>query len=110
MISNDQDLQATLERVRQFQLQVANLRRVERSPENYRLSASGYLAELDRMTICGRIRPRRIQASQRRSRGRSRTKKAIVRPLEFSSFKAAVVLTRGDALSIIVLTKPDRLR
>ena len=51
MISNDQDLQATLERVRQFQLQVANLRRVERSPENYRLSASGYLAELDRMTL-----------------------------------------------------------
>jgi hypothetical protein len=37
--------------VRQFQLQVANLRRVERNPENYRLSASGYLAELDRMTL-----------------------------------------------------------
>ena len=51
MISNDQDFQATLERVRQFQLQVANLRRVERNPENYRLSASGYLAELDRMTL-----------------------------------------------------------
>jgi hypothetical protein len=51
MISNDQELQATLERVRQFQLQVANLRRVERNAENYRLSASGYLAELDRMTL-----------------------------------------------------------
>jgi hypothetical protein len=51
MISNDQELQATLERVRQFQLQVANLRRLERNPENYRLSASGYLAELDRMTL-----------------------------------------------------------
>ena len=51
MISNDEELQATLERVRQFQLQVANLRRVERNPENYRLSASGYLAELDRMTL-----------------------------------------------------------
>ena len=51
MISNDMELQATLERVRQFQLQVANLRRVERNPENYRLSASGYLAELDRMTL-----------------------------------------------------------
>jgi hypothetical protein len=36
--------------VRQFQLQVAKLRRVERNPENYRLSASGYLAELDRIT------------------------------------------------------------
>jgi hypothetical protein len=51
MISNDQELQAMLERVRQFQLQVANLRRVEHIPENYRLSASGYLAELDRMTL-----------------------------------------------------------
>ena len=37
--------------MRQFQLQVAKLRRVERTPENYRLSASGYLAELDRMTL-----------------------------------------------------------
>jgi hypothetical protein len=51
MISNDQELQATLERMRQFQLQAANLRRVERNPANYRLSASGYLAELDRMTL-----------------------------------------------------------
>jgi len=51
MISTGQELQATLERVRQFQLQVANLRRVEHSLENYRLSASGYLAELDRMTL-----------------------------------------------------------
>ena len=51
MISNDQELQAALERVRQFQLQIANLRRVERNPENYLLSASGYLAELDRMAL-----------------------------------------------------------
>jgi hypothetical protein len=51
MISNDQELQAMLDRVRQFQLQVANLHRVERNPKNYRLSASGYLAELDRMTL-----------------------------------------------------------
>jgi hypothetical protein len=51
MLSNDQEFQATLERVRQFLLQVANLRRVESDPEDYRLSASGYLAELDRMTL-----------------------------------------------------------
>jgi len=51
MINNDQGLQATLERVMQFRLQVANLRRVERNPEHYRLSASGYLAELDRMAL-----------------------------------------------------------
>ena len=30
---------------------VHNLRRAERNRENYRLSASGYLAELDRMTL-----------------------------------------------------------
>ena len=35
MVSNDQELQATLKRVKQFQLQVANLRRVERGPENW---------------------------------------------------------------------------
>ena len=51
MICNDRELHATVERVRQFQLQVANLRRVEHNPENYRFSASGYLAELDRMTL-----------------------------------------------------------
>jgi hypothetical protein len=37
--------------IRQFQLQVVNLRRVEPNLENYRLPASGYLAELDRMTL-----------------------------------------------------------
>jgi len=51
MISNDQELPATSDLVRQFQLQFADLRRVERNLENYRLSASGYLAELDRMTL-----------------------------------------------------------
>ena len=51
MIENDQELQVTLERMRQFQLQIAKLRRTEAKPENYRLSSSGYLAELDRMTL-----------------------------------------------------------
>jgi len=51
MVSNDQELRHTMDRLRQLQLQVAHLRRVERNPENYRLSASGYLAELDRMTL-----------------------------------------------------------
>jgi len=50
-INNDQELQATLERVRHFQLQLANIRRAESNPDNYRLSASGYLAELDRMAL-----------------------------------------------------------
>ena len=51
MISNDQELQVTLERIRYFQRQVASLRQVENNPANYRLSVSGYLAELDRMYL-----------------------------------------------------------
>ncbi|HXP61851.1 MAG TPA: hypothetical protein VN829_15255 [Dongiaceae bacterium] len=51
MITNDQELQVTLERMKQFQSQVVKLRHTEENPENYRLSASGFLAELDRMTL-----------------------------------------------------------
>jgi hypothetical protein len=51
MISNDQELQVTLERIRYFQRQVAHLRQVENNPTNYRLSVSGYLTELDRMYL-----------------------------------------------------------
>ena len=51
MISNDQELQVTLERIKHFQRQVAHLRQVENNPANYRLSVSGYLTELDRMYL-----------------------------------------------------------
>ena len=51
MIRNDQELQATLKRIEYFQQQVAHLRRVETNAEIYRLSVSGYLAELDRMNL-----------------------------------------------------------
>jgi len=51
MIRNDQELQVTLERIQHFQQQVRHLRRVENNPRNYRLSVSGYLAELDRMNL-----------------------------------------------------------
>jgi hypothetical protein len=51
MIRNDQELQVTLERIRYLQRQVAHLRQVENNPANYRLSVSGYLAELDRMNL-----------------------------------------------------------
>lgn len=51
MIANDQELATTLERIRKFQAQVAYLRKVETNPENYRLSASGFLAEIDRMQL-----------------------------------------------------------
>jgi len=51
MIRSDQELQVTLERIKYFQRQVTRLRRVETNPANYRLSVSGYLAELDRMYL-----------------------------------------------------------
>ncbi|MBI4675386.1 MAG: hypothetical protein HY741_27390 [Chloroflexi bacterium] len=51
MIKNDQEYQVTLERISYFQRQVERLRQVEKNPTNYRLSVSGYLAELDRMYL-----------------------------------------------------------
>jgi len=51
MIRNDQELKVTLERIEYFQRQVTHLRQVETNPVNYRLSVSGYLAELDRMQL-----------------------------------------------------------
>jgi len=54
MLKTDQELQATLERIWYFQQQVEKLRQVETTPTNYRLSASGYLAEIDRMNLAVR--------------------------------------------------------
>lgn len=51
MLRNDQELEATVERIRYFQQQVEKLRQEERNPQNYRLSAGGYLAEIDRMNL-----------------------------------------------------------
>ena len=49
MIANDQQLQTTLELIAWFQQQVVHLRKTEVNPANYRASASGFLAEIDRM-------------------------------------------------------------
>ncbi len=51
MIHNDQEFDATKERIRYFQEQVEKLQQVETNPQNYRLSAGGYLAEIDRMNL-----------------------------------------------------------
>ena len=51
MIRNDQELEATKERITYFQQQVEKLRQVETNPQNYRLSAGGYLAEIARMNL-----------------------------------------------------------
>ena len=49
MISNDLQFGITSERIRWFQQQIAQLRRSEPNPVNYRASAAGFLAEIDRM-------------------------------------------------------------
>ena len=51
MITNDVEFQVTLERVRRFQKQLAHLRQVEKKPASYQASASGFLAEIDRMQL-----------------------------------------------------------
>jgi hypothetical protein len=48
-ITTDAEPEATLDRIRHFQSQLLRLRQVEADPEAYRLSASGFLAEVDRM-------------------------------------------------------------
>ena len=51
MIQNNQELEATLTRIRHFQKQIEKLREVETNPQNYRLSVSGFLAEINRMNL-----------------------------------------------------------
>ena len=51
MITNDQELGVTLERIARFQAQVAHLRGAETGPANYHAAASGFLAEIDRMQL-----------------------------------------------------------
>lgn len=51
MIKNDQELKTTLDRIARFQDQVAHMRHAETNPTNYRLSASGFLLEIDRMQL-----------------------------------------------------------
>lgn len=46
MIVNNKELEATQERIRHFQAQVAHLRKVETNPLAYRLSASGFWRRL----------------------------------------------------------------
>ena len=51
MIRNDEELEATQERIRHFQAQLAHLRKTETNRTNYRLSASGFISEIDRMQL-----------------------------------------------------------
>ena len=51
MIADDRELQTTLDRVARFQKQVAQLRKTETDPMNYRAAVSGFLAEIYRMQL-----------------------------------------------------------
>ena len=51
MIQNNQELEATLNRIKRFQKQVEKLRKVETNPHNYKLSADGFLAEINQMNL-----------------------------------------------------------
>ena len=50
MIENDEQLETTRERIRQFERQVAQIRKSATDGENHRMSAKAFLAEIDRMT------------------------------------------------------------
>ena len=51
MIQNNQELEATLNRIERFQKQVEKLQEIETNPHNYKLSAGGFLSEIDRMNL-----------------------------------------------------------
>lgn len=51
MITNDQQLKTTMERITWFHEQAAHLRKTEANPVNYRAAVSGFLAEIDRMQL-----------------------------------------------------------
>lgn len=54
MIGSDTELTATLERIRHLQQQPALFRKAETNPINYRLSSSGFIAEIGRMQLAVR--------------------------------------------------------
>ena len=67
MIGNDQELSATLERIRHLQAQVTHLRTAETNPASHHLLASGFPAEIDRMQLGVReylsLHPAELKAS-----------------------------------------------
>lgn len=51
MIKNDTELKVTLDRIERLQLQIAELRKAETNPANYRASVSGFVSEMDRLQL-----------------------------------------------------------
>jgi hypothetical protein len=51
VIENDHQLEIAQNRVLQLVRQIAQIRKTATDSENYRLSAAGFLAEIDRMNL-----------------------------------------------------------
>lgn len=51
MIHNEEEYKTTMERITYFQKQVLHLRKMETNQENYRMSVTSFLAEIDRMNL-----------------------------------------------------------
>ena len=51
MIEDDRQLEVTQQRILHFERQVSQIRRTEANADNYRASAGGLLAEIDRMNL-----------------------------------------------------------
>ena len=51
MITTDEQLQTTLDRIAWFQQQVAHLHTTETNPVNYCAAVSGFLSGIDRMQL-----------------------------------------------------------
>jgi hypothetical protein len=51
MITSDEEMRRTVERIAWFQEQAVQLRRTEKNPMNYRAAVSGFLAEMERMQL-----------------------------------------------------------
>ena len=54
MIKTDRELDATIKRIAAMQEQLAHLRKVESNPANFHASASGFIAEMDKMQLAVR--------------------------------------------------------
>jgi hypothetical protein len=54
MIQNEREFETTIKRIAAMQSQLAHLRKVEMNASNYHASASGFIAEIDRMQLAVR--------------------------------------------------------
>ena len=53
-IMTEREFETTVKRIAAMQAQLAHLRKVESNPGNYHASASGFIAEIDRMQLAVR--------------------------------------------------------